>query len=67
METNNGKQAGGSGYEPAIEFALVKLNANDSPDTVRTVTMERFNLADFEIDEVMTQAINQYQHKEKNF
>ena len=65
METTNNEQTGGSNYEPAVEFALVKLKANDDPDTIRAVIKDRFNLEDAEIDEVINLATDQHEHKEK--
>ncbi|GAB4025412.1 hypothetical protein [Spirosoma koreense] len=67
MESTNQSTTGNSTYEPAVEFALVKLQAQDSPDTVRSVTKERFTLSDAAIEEVMNLATSQYEQKEKNF
>ncbi|CAN5637174.1 hypothetical protein BH09BAC4_BH09BAC4_44110 [soil metagenome] len=65
METTNNEPTGGSAYEPAVEFALVKLKAHEDLDSIRAVIMDRFNLGDAEIDEVLNLATSQYEHKEK--
>ncbi|SFD89015.1 hypothetical protein [Spirosoma endophyticum] len=65
MEPTNNEQTGGSTYEPAVEFALVKLKANEDLDSIRAVIMDRFNLGETELDEVMNLATSQYEHKEK--